>query len=211
VVLSHLHFDHTGDCTKFPDAELIVGPGSRAATTPGWPEARGSPFDGSILKHQHFRELDFDKDEWRPLGPFARAVDYFGDGSFFIIDAPGHMDGHLGALAKTGEDEWIFMGGDCCHHRSLLAGIRPMSVTVGPSKTPSFHRYPDVAKSTIHKVRLLEKQGSVLVALAHDARLDGVMPLYPGSLNGWKDSDWKKTLDQGLARDYPDEYPPQQL
>ncbi|KAK5046781.1 hypothetical protein LTR84_007135 [Exophiala bonariae] len=206
VILSHLHFDHTGDCTKFPNAELVVGPGSRAAVTPGWPEAADSPFDGSVLSHPHFRELDYEKDDWEPLGPFSRAIDYFGDGSFYLIDAPGHMDGHLGALARTDSDEWIFMGGDCCHHRSLLAGTRPMSVTVGPGIAPSFHRYPDMARNTIRRVREIEKQGSVLVALAHDARLDGLMPLYPHPLNNWKGSQWKQTLDQSLEKDYPMEY-----
>ena len=206
VVLSHLHFDHTGDCMKFPDAELIVGPGSSAATAPGWPEAKGSPFDGAVLKHPHFRELSFETDNWQRVGPFHRCIDYFGDQSFYIIDAPGHMDGHLGGLARTGVDEWVFMGGDCCHHRSLLTGTRPMSVTVGPSKTPSFHRYPDVAKSTIEKIRTLERQGIVLIALAHDARLDGAMPEYPQAINGWKGSSWKKALDQELTRDYPKYY-----
>ena len=207
IILSHLHFDHTGDCSEFPQAQLIVGPGSYKATFPGWPEAKGSPFDGSILKHPRFRELNFESDDWRPLGPFERAIDFFDDGSFFVIDAPGHMDGHLGALARTSANEWVFMGGDCCHHRSLLVGARPMSVTVGPSRTPSFHRYPTVAQSTIDKVRLIEKQSPVLIALAHDARLDGLMPLYPTSLNGWKSSDWKRRLDQGLHEDFPTMYP----
>ena len=82
-----------------------------------------------------------------------------------------------------------------------------MSVTVGPSKTPSFHRYPTVAQNTIDKVRLIEKQCPVLIALAHDARLDGLMPLYPTPLNGWKSSDWKRSLDKGLHEDFPMMYP----
>ncbi|KAJ9602620.1 hypothetical protein H2200_012813 [Cladophialophora chaetospira] len=207
IVLSHLHFDHTGDCMKFPQADLIVGPGSQKAIFPGWPEAAGSPFDGSILKHPKFRELSFESDKWASIGPFARAIDWFLDGSFFVIDTPGHMDGHLGALARTGSQEWVFMGGDCCHHRSLLTGTRPMSITVGPSKTPSFHRYPEKAQGTIGKIRELEKHSPVLVALAHDATLDGLMPLYPTAVNGWKVSEWKKKLDKGLHKDYPEIYP----
>jgi glyoxylase-like metal-dependent hydrolase (beta-lactamase superfamily II) len=202
VILSHLHFDHTGDCTKFPDADIIVGPGSHAATYPGWPAAENSPFLTSILEHPHFRELDFKSDVWISCGPFPLSHDYFGDGSFLIVDTPGHMPGHLGALARTDRDERIFMGGDCCHHRSLLVGSRPMSITVGPNGTSSFHKDPSTAMQTIEKVRLLEKAGNVLVALAHDARLEGTMPEYPQALNGWKGSKWKQVLDAGLARDY---------
>lgn len=202
VIFSHLHFDHTGDCTKFPDADVIVGPGSRAATTPGYPHAAGSPFSGAVLEHPRFRELSFEKDSWVPLGPFLRAHDFFGDNSFYLIDAPGHMPGHLGGLALTGKDEWVFMGGDCCHHRSLLDGKRPMSVTVGPGGTTSFHKDPPTAMRTIEKIRLLEAQGDVLVALAHDAGLEGKMPEYPATLNKWKGSSWKHDHDAMLAKVY---------
>lgn len=210
VILSHLHFDHVGDCMKFPDSELVVGPGSHASTAPGWPDAPGSPFDGSVLKHPHFRELSPEKD-WKPFGPFSKAIDWWGDQSFYVIDAPGHMDGHLAATARTGPDEWVFMGGDCCHHRSLLCGSRPLGVSAGPGGGPGFHRYPDVAKGTIQQVRALEQEGSVLIALAHDSRLDGLMPVYPEVLNGWRSSKWKRTLDEGLARDFPAEYPMQNV
>jgi glyoxylase-like metal-dependent hydrolase (beta-lactamase superfamily II) len=202
VIFSHLHFDHVGDCTKFPDAEMIAGPGSRAASFPGWPAATGSPFLGSVLEHPRYHELNFETDIWIPFRPFTRAHDFFGDGSLFLIDTPGHMAGHLGAMALTARDEWVFMGGDCCHHRSLLVGSRPMSVTVGPAGTTCFHKDPTTAKETIEKIRMLEKRGNVLVALAHDAYLKGRMPEYPESLNGWMGSKWKENLDTELRSDY---------
>lgn len=202
VVFSHLHFDHTGDCTKFPDADIIVGPGSRAATTPGYPHATESPFSSAPLEHPRFRELSFETDSWAPLGPFPRALDFFGDHSFYLLDTPGHMLGHLGALALTGKDEWVFIGGDCCHHRSLLVGTRPMSVTVGPNGTASFHKDPTTAMRTIEKIRLLEEGGDVFVALAHDAALEGLMPEYPQTMGKWKGSAWKQDLDATLAKFY---------
>jgi glyoxylase-like metal-dependent hydrolase (beta-lactamase superfamily II) len=202
VIFSHLHFDHTGDCTKFPTASIIVGPGSHAATTPGYPKAPKSPFLSSILDHPGFRELSFERDDWKPLGLFPRAYDYFSDGSFYLLDAPGHMAGHLGALAHTESDEWVFMGGDCCHHRALLVGDRPMSVTVGPNGTSSFHKDPQTAMKTIEMVRVLDAEGSVLVALAHDAILEGRMPLYPKALNGWRGESWKREVDDVVKRTY---------
>ncbi|KIY01375.1 uncharacterized protein Z520_02927 [Fonsecaea multimorphosa CBS 102226] len=203
VVFSHLHFDHTGDCTKFPQASLIVGPGSRAATTPGWPKDPASPFLSSILDHPKFRELSFERETWIELGPFERTYDYFGDGSLYLVDTPGHMPGHLGALVHSGPGEWVFTGGDCCHHRSLLMGRRPMSVTVGPNGTKSFHKDPETAKRTIERVRDLDNDESFLVALPHDATLDGIMPLYPEKLNGWRNSQWKKDLDTRIATLFP--------
>ena len=201
VVFSHLHFDHTGDCTKFPDAHLIVGEGSHAATTPGWPQDPNSPFLASILDHPKFRELSFQA--WSPLGPFDRAFDYFEDGSLYLIDTPGHMPGHLGALAHTGDGEWVFTGGDCCHHRALLHGSRPLSVTFGPNGTKSFHRDPQAALKTIERIRKIDRNKHFLIALPHDATLDGLMPLYPKKLNGFRESEWKKRLDERIAELYP--------
>jgi glyoxylase-like metal-dependent hydrolase (beta-lactamase superfamily II) len=201
VVFSHLHFDHIGDCTKFPDAAMIAGPGSKAANGEGWPVNPKSPFSSALVQHPKYHELSFEVEKWLPLGPFDRAYDFFGDGSFYLIDTPGHMPGHLGGLALTGLDEWVFFGGDCCHHRSLLVGSRPMSVTSGPMGR-CFHSNPQVAGETLEKIRTLEKLGKVFVALAHDSFLVGTMPLYPESLNGWSDKAWKKNLNSVLSKHY---------
>lgn len=201
IVLSHLHFDHVGDCTKFPDADIVAGPGSKAAAGEGWPVNPKSPFSSALVQHPKFRELSFEQQVWSPLGPFERAHDFFGDGSFYLIDTPGHMPGHLGALALTGPDEWVFMGGDCCHHRSILAGSRPMSVTSGPMGR-CFHADPDKAKETLDKIRKVEKSGNVFVALAHDSFLVGNIPQYPHNLNGWFESEWRKGLQSALGQLY---------
>jgi glyoxylase-like metal-dependent hydrolase (beta-lactamase superfamily II) len=120
----------------------------------------------------------------------------------YLLDTPGHMPGHLGALAHTAKDEWVFMGGDCCHHRALLVGARSVSVTVGPNGTPSFHKDPQTAISTIDKVNTLQSGGDVLAALAHDAILEGRMPLYPEKLNGWKGAPWKQSIDDTVRKIY---------
>jgi glyoxylase-like metal-dependent hydrolase (beta-lactamase superfamily II) len=200
IVFSHLHFDHIGDCTKFPDAELVIGPGAKAANGEGYPKNPKSPFSSSIVQHPKLRELSFETDQWSPLGPFQRAHDYFGDGSFYLIDTPGHMVGHLGGLALTGPDEWVFMGGDCCHHRSILLGSRPMSVSDGPMGR-CFHSDPKVAKETLEKIRKLEKTSRVFMALAHDSFLVGSMPLYPEPLNAWSHSNWIKDIQRILDQE----------
>lgn len=51
------------------------------------------------------------------VGQFS-AYDFFGDGSFYLLDTPGHATGHLAGLARTttSPDTFILMGGDLCHH-----------------------------------------------------------------------------------------------
>jgi hypothetical protein len=44
----------------------------------------------------------------------SNAFDYFGDGSFCILDSPGHVIGHLCALARVTSSlaSFIFIGGE---------------------------------------------------------------------------------------------------
>lgn len=72
----------------------------------------------SNLRGRNVREIDFSKDKLSlNYGPF-RAVDFFGDGSFYLLDTPGHAVGHMSGLVRTTTepDTFIFMGGDVCHH-----------------------------------------------------------------------------------------------
>ena len=67
---------------------------------------------------RELREIDFQQ----PGGGFKigrfNAFDYFGDGSFYLLDTPGHTIGHICGLARTSTnpDTFIFIGGDASHH-----------------------------------------------------------------------------------------------
>lgn len=60
------------------------------------------------------------------------AHDYFGDGSFYILDAPGHAVGHICALVRTtsSPDTFVFLAGDAVHH---AAELRPSTYLPIPS------------------------------------------------------------------------------
>lgn len=75
-----------------------------------------------MIRDRQLREISFTSThKTSETGPF-RAFDFFGDGSFYLLDTPGHTVGHLGALARTtsNPDSFIFMGGDLCHHAGEL-------------------------------------------------------------------------------------------
>ncbi|KAJ5951661.1 uncharacterized protein N7479_010074 [Penicillium vulpinum] len=138
IIWSHWHWDHIGDPSRFPSStELIVGPGFKDEFLPGYPAKPDAPVRESDFAGRNLREMDFSNSV--QVGEF-RAIDYFKDGSFYIIDSPGHAVGHLGALARTttNPDTFIFMGGDLCHHSGEIRpskhmhiphGIRPSSIT----------------------------------------------------------------------------------
>jgi glyoxylase-like metal-dependent hydrolase (beta-lactamase superfamily II) len=81
------------------------------------------------------REINFEKDSVQ-IGRF-RGFDFFGDGSFYVLDTPGHAIGHLAGLARTtsNPDTFIFMGGDLCHHGGEIRPSRhlriPKEVNIG--------------------------------------------------------------------------------
>ena len=200
IVLSHLHWDHVGDTKNYKNAEVISGPGSKAVAVPGYPTLPNSPFnEDTILNAAKYRELSYENDKWQSLGPFPKVIDFFGDGSFYIIDTPGHMKGHLGSLARTGPEEFVFMGGDCCHHRRLLVDDRAeISFTCGPAGMPGFHSDLAAAKETIARVKIFDRSDNVLVVLAHDNTIVKTLPLYPQVLNGWKAKGQKYTHKRSL-------------
>jgi hypothetical protein len=69
-------------------------------------------------------------------------------------------------------------------------GERPMSVTVGPNGTPSFHRDPAATMDTIEKSEVAVRSRKRLYRVSARCKLECKMPEYPNSLIGWKTSSW---------------------
>lgn len=65
------------------------------------------------------------------------AYDYFGDGSFYLLDTPGHSVGHMCGLARTSSSphSFVFMGGDAAHHGGEFRPTEylPLPTEVKPS------------------------------------------------------------------------------
>ena len=65
------------------------------------------------------------------------AADYFGDGSFYLLDAPGHSAGHVCGFARvtSAPDTFVFMGADAAHHPGLFrpSVYLPLPTTIAPS------------------------------------------------------------------------------
>ena len=140
VIWSHNHFDHIGDPSIFPaSTELVVGPGARDASWPGWPTSRDAGVLDSDIAGRKVREVSFsaDDDDALKIGSFD-AFDFFGDRSFYLLDAPGHAPGHLCGLARTTASpaSFVFMGADACHHPGVLRPTEflplPRSLTPSP-------------------------------------------------------------------------------
>lgn len=146
IILSHHHFDHTGDACRFPPStKLYVGPGYKKAFLPGWP-ANPRQFDttSDLYEGRETIELEYSSNDSMvsTIGNF-QAYDYFSDGSLYILSTPGHTIGHLSALARTtsdhGKSTFIFMGGDIIHSNAVF---RPSSNYPLPDTIPAPNRRP---------------------------------------------------------------------
>ncbi|PVH80448.1 hypothetical protein DL98DRAFT_491236, partial [Cadophora sp. DSE1049] len=118
LVLSHWHWDHVGDPSKFPKhSELVVGPGFKDCFLPGYPTQNDGAMRETDFEGRHVNEISF-TDSFK-IGKF-RAHDYFGDGSFYVLDVPGHAIGHISALVRDTPSTFVFLGGDVTHFGGAL-------------------------------------------------------------------------------------------
>lgn len=124
IVLSHWHFDHIGDPSLFPPStKLVVGPGFENLCIPGYPINPSSPIPETAFLNRRVEEISFSASPLK-IGSF-NAVDYFGDGSFYLLQTPGHAVGHISALARVhideqGDSSFVLLAGDVCHHAGEL-------------------------------------------------------------------------------------------
>lgn len=143
VILSHLHEDHTGAATAFPNAAFIVGPG-------GDVHAIAKAF------HPKWRSVSFGGDLRLP--PFDAAIDLFGDGSVTLVPGGGHTREDLLAIVALPGGP-VLLAGDAVVHRPWLASNDVQRVPVNPSR----------AADVRNQVRaLLKERPDIILFPGHD-------------------------------------------
>jgi glyoxylase-like metal-dependent hydrolase (beta-lactamase superfamily II) len=148
-------------------------------------------------------ELREPKNGWIALGAFDRGYDLFGDGSTYLIDAPGHCAGHMMLLVRVKvrdgeEDDFVVLAGDCFHHASLLAD--PRLTARPPYSKSTMHAEPEKAMETMWRTRAFAAKEHVWVMGAHDGEIGQAIQGGKEELEGlvllneWRDSGWKRPL-----------------
>ncbi|KAF7311570.1 Metallo-beta-lactamase superfamily protein [Mycena kentingensis (nom. inval.)] len=116
VIWSHAHFDHIGDMSKFPNTtRLVMGSETDTSIYPANPNAT---LQASDLVGRNVTKIDFSKATLEFSG--LAAIDYFGDGSFYLMSTPGHFPGHITALARVSPSSFVLLGGDTFHNPGEL-------------------------------------------------------------------------------------------
>lgn len=134
-----------------------------------------------ILKDGKFRnmntmkeDISFDDDipnfsqSWEPRGSLPRTMDIFQDGSVLLVDAPGHLPGHMNILARTGQDKYVYLAGDACHDRRIMTREKEIGEWHDEhGHICCIHANRKEAERTIERIKQLELDG-VEVIFAHD-------------------------------------------
>jgi len=105
LVLSHLHFDHSGGSALLPEARLVL---QRAE----WDAAKAA--DDGI----NYSSSDFDVGHERLLVDGEH--DLFGDGRVVLLPTPGHTAGHQSLRISTDGGGMLVLCADACYMRRAL-------------------------------------------------------------------------------------------
>lgn len=189
IEVTQVHWDHIGEPHDFPTSTFVVGHGALDLLNGASSSLRGghSFFEPDLLPEGRTVELpdplktplrssrsdhtagevDFSR-SWAASGNLPRTLDVFGDGSLLVVDAPGHLAGHVNLLARCADGHQVYMAGDACHDRRLLTGEKSIGEwDDAHGQTCCIHADLKQAKETIERIRTLEQQG-VEIIFSHD-------------------------------------------
>lgn len=151
VVLSHLHFDHTGGLSLVPDARVIVQRDEWEAGA-----------DDDVAAANSFRAEEYRTGHDVVLADGEH--DLFGDGLVTCIPTPGHTPGHQSLRVRLADRE-VVLAADCAYFTSTLDG--------GP--LPPIGHDHDMHARSLDRLRAMRAAGATVVP-GHDRAAFDALP-----------------------------------
>ncbi|WRT69069.1 uncharacterized protein IL334_006052 [Kwoniella shivajii] len=209
----------------YPDRPVILGAGAREDIGKGYPDDPNGHWESAWFKKYRFVDLPKPETEgfwskdirdsseqidrtWEPVGCFEHGVDWFGDGSFWLIDAPGHCPGHLMALCRVTSqpDTYVLLAGDAAHHQNMYL---PVPTSEGDYRTPKsvvdgvvqLADDPVVATYTVGQLTRMSQEENVMVILSHERGVQGIIDYFPKDIGKWKERGWKEAKEKKVTED----------
>jgi glyoxylase-like metal-dependent hydrolase (beta-lactamase superfamily II) len=149
VALGHMHLDHGGNVSQFPNSTLVVQNDELKAAW--WPDVGYSiyyiPGDFADTKKMNIVRLEGD-------------LDLFGDGSFRLFRAPGHTPGSQFAVVRLKNTGPVILTSDAVYLKESLDKnlIPPIPGTVSPGD----------AYRSYQRVRLVRDANNAQIFYGHD-------------------------------------------
>lgn len=168
--------------------------------TSGYPTDPNSHVVASDWAGRELREISFHSD--LRIGQF-RAFDFFGDGSFYLLDTPGHAIGHMSALCRTTvecDGSFLFLGGDCCHHGAEFRPTEylPLPAKISPSPFTAYKPHSKCPGELFQRLHPEKSATEPFVKIAHAEDVN----LATDSVRGVEEFDAAEILFVLLAHDH---------
>jgi glyoxylase-like metal-dependent hydrolase (beta-lactamase superfamily II) len=153
VVLTHMHTDHSGGLSHFPDAEILVSSSEMRVASGTMGKLRG------FLPHRwpHWFDPTTYEPTGAPFGPFEESFPVTEAGDVVIVPTAGHTPGHVSVVLDEG-NRAVFFAGDTSYDQSLM--LEGAIDGVCPD--------PEAARLTMERIRQLANERPTVYLPGHD-------------------------------------------
>jgi len=157
LVVSHLHFDHTGGNAALPNARLVVQRREWEA---------GHQADGIAANYYDPRDYDLGHDVLVVDGE----RDLFGDGRIVCLPTHGHTPGHQSLRVRLDSGD-VILAADACYLRRTLEELH----------LPSIVYDSEAMLAALRRLRVLRDAGA-RIFYGHDPEFWGSVPQAPAAI-----------------------------
>ncbi len=157
VLLSHMHFDHAGNCNMFPHATFYVQQVEHQAMF--GPDYKKYGYVPSLYKAVKEGKVEL----------LSGDTDLFADGSMRVFSMPGHTPGHSSLLVNLPHGGFTMLAADVAHYRYNLEH----------RLVPKLNSDEAQSKQSMDKLEAICKEYNAQLWLNHDIKQNATIPHAP--------------------------------